>query len=68
VNWDDVKVNDILILIVCKQTHSRHFRFIITAIKFVWRIIRDKIQFMDSISTLASEVAFIQIRRILTFI
>jgi hypothetical protein len=42
VNWDDIKVNDILILIVCKSTHSRHSGFIVTAMKFVWRIIRGK--------------------------
>jgi hypothetical protein len=44
-----------------------HFGFIITAMRFVRRIIRGKIQVMDCISTLASEVAFIQIRRILVF-
>jgi hypothetical protein len=63
VNWDDIKVNDILIIVVCKRTHSGRLGFIITGIRFVWRIIRGKIQFTGSISTLASEVAFIQIRK-----
>jgi hypothetical protein len=68
VNWDNVKVYDILTIVVCKQTHNRNFGFMITAIRFVRRIIRGKIQFTDSNSTLASEVAFLQIRVILIFI